>query len=202
IRADRKEVEQERRDEGRLDLSPQQGQATEPGSSVKFYSPPLDAGIYHFYAVGYARHEEFQSQIAEITLSDSDVTGITLVLAPGAEITGTIAVTDGPVVPSGQKVSILLRSEGPVDRLRRLDAEASPSGGFRISGVFPDRYRLEVAPLLEDAYIRSVELNGSAVHGTLLNFFDGAEGAKLKIVVSGRGAHITGQVRKAKDRAP
>jgi len=190
-------IGQEGWESGRLDFTTQQAQATGAGSSVKFASAPLGTGTYHFYAVC-CGNEEFQSQIAEVTLTDSDVTGLTLALVPGAEITGTVAFADGLVVPPGQGILVELRSE---ELHGRLDGQMDANGSFSISNVFPGRYRLEVSRLPEDAYIRSVELNGAAVQGRLLDF-SGAEGVKLKIAVSANGARITGQVRKAKDNAP
>jgi len=183
---------------GRLDFSTQQAQATGAGSSVKFASSPLGTGTYHFYAVC-CGNEEFQSQIAEVTLTDSDVTGITLALAPGAEITGRVALAGGLVVPPGPGISVELRSE---ELHRWLQGQMGKNGSFSISNVFPDRYRLEVGQLPEDAYVRSVELNGAAMQGMLLDLSGGAEGVKLKIVVSANGARITGQVRKAKVNSP
>jgi hypothetical protein len=190
------------RESGVLDFTTQQAQATDAYSSVKFYSPPLDAGTYYFYADCCADNEELKSQIAKVTLSDSDMTGVTLSLAPAAEITGAIDITGGPVVSPGQKISVALNSEGPTNSGSRLDAEMGANGSFRINNVFPDRYRLEVGSLLEDAYIRRIEMNGSALHGSLLDFFGGAEGVELKITISPGGSGITGQVRKEKSDAP
>lgn len=195
------------RETGRLDFNTQQ--AASAGSSIKFYSPPLDSGTYHFYAVccvdenkADEHKEELRSQIAEVTLSDSDVTGITLTLAPASEITGTISMIGGPVVPPGKKISVILTPEIAPSFFRGLEGKIGANGAFKIGNVLPNRYRFEVGPLLEEAYIRSVELNGSAVRGNLLDFFEGAAGAKLKIVVSAGGARITGQVRKSKNDAP
>lgn len=200
--AERNEIRQTGRESGRLDFSTQQAQVTGARSSVKFYSLPLDAGTYYFYAVCCADNEELKSQVAELTLSDSDVTGVTLSLAPAAEITGTIAISGGPVVPPSQKISVVLKSEGPANLGSRLEGEIGANGGFKITNVFPDRYRLNVEPLLEYTYIRSIEMNGSALHGRLLDFLGGAEGVELRIDISADGAGITGQVRKRKSDVP
>jgi hypothetical protein len=108
----------------------------------------------------------------------------------------------GPVVPPGKKISVILTPEIVPSFFRGLEGKIGANGAFKIGNVLPNRYRFEVGPLLEEAYIRSVELNGSAVRGNLLDFFEGAAGAKLKIVVSAGGARITGQVRKSKNDAP
>lgn len=198
-RSDRDFVGQEGSDRGRLYFSTQQALTTGASPSLKFDSSLLNAGTYQFYAVCCPDSEEFQSQIAEVTLTDSDVTGITLALAPGAEITGRIALAGGLVVPPGQGISVELRSE----ELRgSLQGQMGKNGSFSISNVFPDRYRLKVGQLPEDAYVRSVELNGAAMQGKLLDLSGGAEGMKLMIVVSANGARITGQVWKAKPNAP
>lgn len=196
--ADRDKIGQEGSESGRLDFSTQQAQATGTASSLKFASSPLGTGTYHFYAVC-CGNEEFKSQIAEVTLTDSDVAGITLALAPGAEITGTVALAAGLVVPPGQGIWVELSSE---ELSGSLLGQMGKNGSFSISNVFPDRYRLKIRQLPEDAYVRSVELNGVAMQGKLLDLSGGAEDVKLKIVVSANGARITGQVRKAKANAP
>ena len=198
--ADRDEIRQTGRESGRLDFNTRPAEAT--SSSVKFYSLPLDAGTYYFYAVSRADNEELQSQVAELTLSDSDVTGVTLSLAPAAEITGTIAITGGPVAPPGQKISVVLKSDGPANFGSRLEGEIDANGSFRITNVSPDRYRLNVEPLLEYSYVRRIEMNGSALHGRLLDFLRGAEGVEFKIDISADGAGITGRVRKRNSDVP
>jgi hypothetical protein len=200
--ADGDKIRQTGRESGRLDFNARLAEATSTGSSIKFYSLPLDAGTYRFYAVCCADNEELRSEIAEVSLSDSEVTGVTLALARPAQITGTIAIASGPVVPPGRKLSVVLKSEGPANFGSTLEGELGANGSFTINHVFPDRYRLEVGPLLEDAYIRSIEMNGSAWHGRLLDLFRGADGVELKITVSGHGAGITGQVRKGKSDVP
>jgi hypothetical protein len=201
--ADEHKIRQTGRESGRLDFNTRLAEATSTGWSIKFYSLPLDAGTYHFYAVCCAdNNEELQSEIAELSLSDSEVTGVTLALSPPAQITGTIAIAGGPVAPPGGKLSVALNSEGPANFGSTLEGELGENGSFTINHVFPDRYRLEVKPLLEDAYIRSIEMNGSAWHGRLLDLFRGADGVELKITVSGHGASITGQVRKGKSNVP
>ncbi len=200
--AERDQIRQTGRESGRLDFTTRPAQATIPGSSIKFYSLPLDTGTYYFYAICCADSGELQSEIVEVTLSGSEVTGVTLALAPPAQITGTITITGGPVVSPGQKISVVLNSEGPVNFGSRLESEVDANGSFTISNVFPDRYRLEVGPLLEGAYIRSIEMNGSALHGRLLDFLGGAEGVEFKIGISADGAGMKGQVRKGKSDAP
>lgn len=185
---------------GSLDFNAEEEQATGT-SSVKFYSPRVDSGTYWFYAVCHSAEDQFQSHIAEITLSDSDVTGITLALAPASKLTGMIVSTRDPVTPPGAKISLQLVGEGPAHFLETLPADISANGSFRIRNVYPDRYHLKIEPLRENAYVRSVALNGEAVHGSLLDFLGGAEDVELRIVVSGHGAAITGQVQKTKDDA-
>ena len=90
-------------------------------------------------------------QIASVTLSDSDLTGITLTLSFGAEITGSIAFTRQPAFPN-QQSSALLYSEGPAGFGISVEGKMDAKGSFRITNVFPDRYRLEISPMLENSF--------------------------------------------------
>jgi hypothetical protein len=75
-------------------------------------------------------------------------------------------------------------------------------GSFRVSNVFPDRYRLEISPMPDNAFVQSVDMNGSLVHSRLLDLFGGAAGVELKIVVSGDASRITGKVWKKNTDVP
>lgn len=187
---------------GRLDFHTREARADGAASSISFSSSPLTAGTYYFYAECCAGgSEELQSRIALVTLSDSDLQGITLVLVPGAEVTATVALAGGLVAPSDQPVSVALVSEGPPIFTSPLRGERDASGNFTFHNVLPNRYSVGISPLPEDAYM-TVALNNAIVRGGLLDFSGGAAGMKLTITLRGGAARLTGQVRKAKADAP
>jgi hypothetical protein len=199
IRADRGKKWQQGSDEGRIDFTSEEIH-TGSASSIAFYSPPLNPGMYDFYAVCSTNGKEFQTQMAEITLADSDVTDLHLELVSGFEIVGSI-VTKGAVFPSGEKISVSLHPLQTGTREVR-EGEIDKTGHFKISDVFPDRYYLEVGPLVEDAFVSSIEVNKVAVSTRVLDLSDVREAAKAKIVVSANGGRITGKVRGEKNDVP
>jgi hypothetical protein len=189
---------------GTLDFSTKQARPSGETSSINFYSSSLPVGTYYLWAECCDRAgEELRSQTAEVTLSDSDVTGIALELVSGAEITGTIIRPRGFVPLPGQTISVQLPFENSrTGSNRNLTGEMNAAGRFRINNVFPGRYRLKVSSLPEDVYVQSVMLNNSAVRAGLLDLSGGAVGAKLKIVLSGGAARLSGLVKEAKIEAP
>ena len=197
--ADSSAIGKDSTSDGRVDLAPHE--AAGDGSGIKFYSAPLHAGTYYFYAVSHTADADFQSQIVSVTVTDSDQQGIALSLSPGAEITGSIAFTRQPAFPK-QQISVLLYSEGPAGFGIPLEGKMDAKGSFRVSNVFPDRYRLEISPMPENSFVQSIAMNGSLVHGRLLDWYSGAAGVELKVVISGGAARITGEVRKKSTLAP
>ena len=180
---------------GRLDFNTREARANGAASSISFSSSPLTAGTYYFYAECCAGGgEELRSRIAEVTLSDSDLQGISLVLVPGGEVTATVALAGGLVAPPDQPISVTLDS---VNFTSRPQGERDASGNFTFHNVLPGHYRIDISPLPEDAYI-TVALNNAIVRGGLLDFSGGAAGMKLKIMLKAGAARLTGQVRKAK----
>jgi hypothetical protein len=197
--ADASTIGKDSTSDGRVDLDPHE--AARDGSSIKFYSAPLHAGTYYFYAVSHTADAEFQSQIVSVTLSDADQTGITLTLGSGVEITGSIVFIRQPAFPN-QQISVLLHSEGPTGFGISLEGKMDAKSRFRVSNVFPDRYRLEISPMPENSFVQSIDMNGSLVHGRLLDLLSGAAGMQLKIIISGGAARITGEVQKKSTLVP
>jgi hypothetical protein len=73
-------------------------------------------------------------------------------------------------------------------------AEVDKDGAFRIHGVPPGRFALKVEPLPENAYVKTVVLDGTLLADRILDFSHGARSASLKVVVSPNGATVSGTV--------
>lgn len=145
------------------------------------------------YSLGKIR---LQSQVTELHITGSGETNVQLHLVPGEEINGTLEFAgDAQAAPAG-KFTVHLN---PADTLSYDAAQTTPGqvdkdGSFRIPDVLPGRFRARVEPLPENAYIRSVTLNGAVTADSILDFSRGAKGSRVKITVNRNGGQLSGNV--------
>lgn len=67
-------------------------------------------------------------------------------------------------------------------------------GKFNFTSVFPAKYRLRAESLPENAFIKSVSIDGKALPDTVVDLSAGVNGAKLKITIGLTGASVEGTV--------
>jgi len=136
-----------------------------------------------------------QSEFVDVTLENSDATNVSLTLAKGESLSGVLK-TEGAKAneapPGTPTVRLDPYPEGRTGRPKGGDV--TPDGAFRFEDVFPGEYRVNVVPLPENAYLKSVNLDGAEVANATLRLSRGISGAKLSIKVSLNGAQLTGRV--------
>jgi hypothetical protein len=74
-----------------------------------------------------------------------------------------------------------------------------PDGGFTLSNLAPDRYRLNLVGLSEEYYVKSARLADSEILTSGVDFTHGVSGA-LDIILSNNGGQIEGVVLNASDQ--
>lgn len=164
--------------------------SAEPGGHFQFAN--LEPGAYRLLAWHRGDKTRAFSQVVDVDLEGSDVTGVNLALAPGGELDGKIEIAGGA---GSQKLSVSLEmkpylyfGDAPPS------AEVDQAGAFHLAGIAPAHYRLRVTPLAENAYIKSVRLNDADAPDDDLDFSRAAPGASLKIAVSRNGGQIAGKL--------
>jgi hypothetical protein len=75
--------------------------------------------------------------------------------------------------------------------------EVDGDGAFRIANIAPAKYRVKVAPLPENAYITTLEIDGVAAANGVADLTKVARAASAKMTVGGNGAQISGRVLDA-----
>jgi hypothetical protein len=151
----------------------------------------------------------------EVTVSDSDVTGVVLQLTGGAEIAGSIKMEDGdlkdwlqpsqqqnagppgmpPFIGPGTK-SIRLNSTEAIS-VSAPAAQFNADGTFQLKGVAPSRYFIQVGGLPQGAYVKSMRFGGQDVTRAPLDLTAGG-GGSLEVVVSPKAGDVTGTVQNEK----
>ena len=131
-----------------------------------------------------------QSQTAEVTPGSANAGNIELALRPPGELTGTIEAPAG----SGPFKVVLQPLASRLFSKPGAEGETNQEGAFRIAGILPGKYRVRVEPLAENAYIKTMELDGAPSLQSEIDLSRGAGGSRLKLVVSANGAQISGTV--------
>ena len=67
-------------------------------------------------------------------------------------------------------------------------------GAFRISNILPGKYRVKVEPLPENAYLKTLEIDGAASTNGIADLSKAARAASAKLVAGSDGAQISGLV--------
>jgi hypothetical protein len=148
-----------------------------------------------------------RSSVHELDL-ETDASNVALVLRPPVNLTGTLTGAANATVYLHSPDYLLGRSD--------VTAAVSQDGTFQFNRLQPDQYKLSVRPAPDDAYLRSVELDGTAVTERVadnrrdddatapafavpLDLRKISGSVALKIVLA-RGARLSGSVEGAAGR--
>jgi hypothetical protein len=116
-------------------------------------------------------------------------------------LTGSVELREIP--PAKRTVRLRFAEEGLLDGapfgLPSSDASGSvaPDGSFRITDFQPGKFRSVVDPLPENAYVSSVELDGSIATNGIIELSAVARAPHLKIAIALDGANISGRILNA-----
>ncbi len=162
----------------------------------------------------------------EVTVADSDVTGLIFPLSAGSIITGKVSVENGditkllPPTPAGQQnqsaaltlvaglagVSI---AGGPggmaIGLMDQTLGSATPlqvksDGTFTSDGVAASKFQIQIGGLPQGHYVKSATFGGADILKTGLDLTSGG-GGSLDIVLSSKAADVTGVVRPQKEES-
>lgn len=164
---------------------------TGTGRSDHFLFADLQPGTYRLFALHSSDKTRLYSQPVDVHLESGDVTGVNLVLSPGGEMTGRLEMSGSA---GTEKLSVSLVTTINFFGESAPSAEVDPSGAFRIGNIAPGRYRVKVAPIPENAYLKSVRLDGVEALDGDLDLSRGAQGSSLRIVVSRNGGQVSGKL--------
>ena len=131
----------------------------------------------------------------EVSIADSDITGVKLTLDHGVTVAGTVKLEgEGPPGRLSVFLSDLGGSYGHAS-----STVAGSDGTFEFHGIASGKYDVRMELLPDGAYIKSVRFGGQDVTHTMLDFTSGVNGS-LDILLSPHAAELSGTV-KNKDGA-
>jgi protocatechuate 3,4-dioxygenase beta subunit len=175
------------------------GRSTTPAVDGKFRFDGLQPGFYRVWAVyNDGGKTQMASRTMEWQLENSEITNVELTLVPGVELSGTVRM-EGEAVGAATKRTVKLEPAMGyfLVNLGMTGGEVDGDGAFRIANIAPAKYRVKVAPLPENAYIKTLEIDGVAANTGLADLSKVARTASARMTVGGNGAQISGRVLDA-----
>jgi hypothetical protein len=135
------------------------------------------------------------SQPVEVPPETTNLEGINLRLDAGEEVSGTLEIEGrGANAGAEEKLSVELQQLVPRNYTAVKAGELNRDGAFLIAPVYPGTFRVRVTTLPENAYIKSVQVDGGARGGDVIDLSRGVAGSKLKIIIGRNGGQIEGTI--------
>jgi hypothetical protein len=131
-----------------------------------------------------------------ITVTDKDITDITLQAGPGAQIAGVVRNESGTPLPNVRPF-ILFVPEGEYTPSSESDIRPQADGSFQMTDVGPGAYRFRVGTLAARTYVKAIRYNSQDVTRKPIIVEVGANGS-VEIVLASDGSDVTGVVRNEK----
>jgi hypothetical protein len=170
---------------------------TTPDSDGRFTVSGLAADHYTVWAHYEAGTLQLNSAPVVVPLESANETGLHLRLAPAEELSGTLEF-EGSGTNSApernQKALVQIVPVTPSFWTETQGGNVDRQGKFSFKSVFPAKYGVRAESLPEDAFLKSVSVDGAALPGTVLDLSGGVNGAKIKLTIGLNGASVEGTV--------
>src|SRR5262249_33096962 len=157
----------------------------------KFSLTGLQPGRYRVWA-SYSNGKTRLGSLMTEVMVDSGETPLTLALVSMAEVSGKLVMEVDAGTAMAKLWVRLDPIESSIDRGERGQTDAE--NNFQISGLRAGKYRVTVADLPENAYVKSLDADGTAIAGDVYEISEGSRGGRIKVMISGGGATISGRV--------
>jgi protocatechuate 3,4-dioxygenase beta subunit len=170
-------------------------------ASGQFEISGVTPGSYVLQALT-MRQEERLYAFVPVEVGASNIENLEVTLAPGLNLSGQVIVEQGaPQPPDLERLRIVMY---PREDLMRFGPgggdEVQRDGTFTLKNVAPMRSQLNVFPMPEGYYLKSVVLNGEEIVDTGINLTPGMNGANFTVILSPNAARLDGAVLDEKDR--
>ena len=172
------------------------GRSTSPAADGKFRFDGLQPGYYRVWALyNDAGKTQLASRTLEWQLENSEIANVELALQPGVELSGTVRM-EGEAAGAAAKRTVKLEPATGyfMVNMGMTGGEVDGDGAFRIANIAPAKYRVKVSPLAENAYVKTLEIDGVAAANGVADLSKVSRAASGKMTVGGNGAQISGRV--------
>ena len=171
------------------------GGSTPAGADGKFRFDGLQPGFYRMWATyNDAGKTQLASRVMEWQLENSEIANVELALVPGVELSGTLRIEGEAAGAAAKRTVKLDPAMGYFMVMGMTGGEVDGDGAFHIANIAPAKYRVTVSPLAENAYVKTLEIDGVAATNGVADLSRATRAASAKVTVGGNGAQISGRV--------
>ena len=139
-----------------------------------------------------------QSPPVDVEPASGGEVRVSLAMVRGGAVSGALEIEgDPPKIAAAERLTVRLESYSQRDvsaPTQAKGAETGPDGAFQIEPVFPEKLQVRVLPMPENAFIKSVRLNGADAQDGVLDLSRGVGNARVKITISRNGGQVEGSV--------
>ncbi len=173
----------------------------------EFVAGPLPPGNYTLWAQQMRmgpmpesgrRSVDQLTGIAQVSIADRDIEGVTIQLGPGTLIEGQVAV-------EGEKEAVYkglyLMAQSTEESGYAQGSEARPDGTFQFNVARPGKYMLRPLAQWGNRYLASIRAGGEEVLGRELDLSYGSPGP-LRVVYRKDGGSVEGTVKAGESGIP
>ena len=163
----------------------------------RFSVSGLAADNYTVWAHYHSGNLQLNSAPVVVPLESANETGLGLRVAPPEELAGTLEFeggTENSAPESNQRAVVHIDAITPSFWTETQGGNVDRERKFSITSVFPAKYRVRVESLPENAFIKSVSVDGKTLAYTVLDLSAGVNGAKVKVTIGLNGGSIEGTV--------
>ena len=170
------------------------------GADGKFRVEGLQPGFYRVWAMyNDGGKTQLGSRMVEGRLENSEVVNVELALTAGVELAGSVKMEDEAAgAAPKRKVKLEPVAGYMTSNQGTTGGEVDESGMFRMGNIAPVKYKVKVEPLAENAYIKTLEIDGTAVNNGVADLSKVARGASAKVVLANNAAQISGRILDSK----
>ena len=183
------------------DVTSMMGPNTNTDLQGEFKVSGLLPGRHRLYARA-GRGEDAQMASVTVDLADRDLSGMTLVLGKGAEITGRIVTDSEDSVLDWCRISLNMVPAGNTGQMffGGTGARVQEDFSFKISNLPEGPYRLAVRLPPGSHYVASIRAEGQEITDRPMEMRSNDRLEGVEVQVSSDGAQINGFVEQAEGR--
>jgi len=142
---------------------------------------------------------EPQTAAAAVEVGDSNVDGIQVTFGAASEISGTVAADKGLDLKNRGMI-VMLSPEEATMTMGTRPGQVQDDGTFKLKVPMPDRYTVNVYPVPEGCYVKSIRYGDTEYPSGVIDLSKGANGGELTITIAANGGQIDGTVKDSNDQ--
>ena len=187
--------------ESQEDFMSMMGRNTTTNLQGEFKVSGLLPGSHRLYA-RLGEGEDLRTASAAVEVTDQDLSGFTLVIGKGAEITGRIVVEGEASAVDWRRISLLMVSVSKISRMSfgGSGAQAKEDFTFKISNLLEGPYRLVARLPTGNHYVSSIRVEGQDITDRPIEMRSNNRLDGVKLHISSKGAQLSGVVEQAEKR--